>query len=659
MEERKKTERLARLNFRPVLFCAFGLAFGIFLYAKIRFGGLAPSDFLFAALFLLFALFPLGKSRLLAVLLTVLSFAAVGVLGIHLYTERFSATVAAGEYRLTGTAVSVSQKDGYAAVVLDDLYFDGVAQSGKCRVMLGEDVRPADILVLTARVAPVGTETLGSDPYVQSDYSKGIRYCASSSSFERVGRSGNPFLRLNAALYDAFHSNMEESAADLSYALLTGNSGGIDEGLSSTVRRGGVAHIFAVSGLHIGILYSAVYFLCRPLKKYRVLPALALSLAYCALCNFTASSVRALIMCAVLSCNGALGRKHDFLTSVSIAALLTLLFAPQQWFSAGMKLSYGACLGLALFSGPLTRLFARLKFPRFLRDYLASCLAVQIFTLPLLLEAFGYFPLLGIWLNFVFLPLLPLVFLGTLLCAVLALVIPPAASVFLLFPGGVFSAFEYLISFAEEAAIVSGFALGTGAVVWLIGCVLLSERFRLSLRWKSLSFAALSVLFALTVFLGNAVTHGCRLETVSRDGENAVLVRTGGESVLILGDASLSFCEDLLRRSYGGELTAVVVLTESEVSGANVAAFLPAKSIRLKDPCETGLSHRELLFGESFTVGELFFRFETRTKLVLFAEECVVEMDFTAGPALGADLFVGEACGSLKFLLDDGIIKEI
>lgn len=662
-EEHLPVEKAARINFRPLLFCALGFALGIFLYAKIRFGGLVPSDFLLLALFLPFALVPFNKTRILSVALSLLLFAGAGALAIHLYSARFF-SAAEEEGRLTGTVTSVSVRQGYSLLTLDDLSLNGEARGGKCRVFYGgEDLRPGDILLCDASLTPVRMEDFRDDPYVRNDFSKDVRYTVSVSSIEKTAESGNLFLRMNAALYDSLHAHMSRDRADLGFALLTGNSGGLDGDISEAVRRGGVAHIFAVSGLHIGILYAAVY-ACFPfLKKSRFVPPLLVAFCYCGLCNFTVSSVRALIMCGTMGVMRAFGRKYDFLGSVSLAALFTMIFWPQQWFAVGFRLTYCAVLGLALLAPPLRRGLLRIKFPRFLAEYCSGALGVHLFALPVLIESFGYVPVFSLLLNFFLIPVLPVLFLGTLLCALFALVIPPAAPFFLLFPEGMFSAFLYVFSVTDVSFVLAGFALGAGSAVLLAACVTLSGRVRLTVRWKVLAAAAFTVLFVAAVVLQNAVVSGCRLEVYSRSGDTVALVRTPHESVLVIdGEISVAGCEDFLNRTYGGFLTAVIVLAEDEVAGVNTAAFLPAGEVRLCDHCETGLQHVPLAFGRDFTVGELSFRFMSRSKLAMSAEGCVVEFDFEGGEALGADLFVGEEPARTKHLnyfLDHAIIKTL
>ena len=646
----------ARVNFRPLLFCALGLAFGVFLYGKCRFGGLAPSDFLFIALFCIFAFRPLSFKRVLAVFLSVLVFAGVGVFALHVYTQNFSAAKEGGEYQLTGTVLSVTYRQNYTTIVLGDISLDGETCGGKCRIYLNSDeVRPADILIMQAKVTPVDTEEF--EDYTQYLFSENIRYTASASKVTVAGRSGNPFLRLNSALYETLNAHLGRDEAAVAYALLTG-SNSMDEGLSEAVRKGGIAHIFAVSGLHIGILYGAALLCFRRLRKYAFLPALFLAFCYCALCNFTTSSVRAVIMIGAMGGVRAFGRKADFLHALSFAALIVLLFMPAQWYSAGFRLSFGACLGLALFSNDLSRFFARLRFPRFLSGYLSANLAVQVFTLPVCLEAFGYYSLMGTVFNFFLLPVLPVLFLGVLVCATLALIVPPAAGFFLLFPAGMLSLFLYVVSVTEVTFVLSGFALGAGSIVWLIGWTALSGRFRLSRRVRAVAAIAFALLFAVVLVFENIPFGGCRIEVYRRGDGAAALVRTRTESVLLLdGDISLSECEDFLSRTYGGKLDCAVVLSENEVAAINMAAFLGAKCVRALDEAETGLRDTEVLFGSDFSFGGLTFRYESRGKVMLFAEGVAVEFDFDGNSALGADLFIGGGRGGLKYFLKDGIIK--
>lgn len=660
-EEPVRTEekRLPRINFRPTLYAALFLAFGISLYLKIRFGGVRVSDFLFLAFFLFFAIPPLFKKRVVPILILFGLFTGLGVLSVHLYTERFLSGAEEGNYRVQGVVYELSEGDGYAVATLDKVSLDGRSFSGKLRVTVSaEGVRRGDIISFEGNVKRTGLPR--GDYYSSYCYQADIRYTAGSAEVEKTGTSSNPFLRIKANLYDTLRANADRDAADLSFALLTGDTKSMDGGLKEAVQKGGIAHMFAVSGLHIGILYGAVAFACKRLGKYSPIPASLAALLYSAFCGFTVSSVRAVIMCASFGALRAVGRKTDLLSTLSFSAIPVLLFLPAQWLSAGFRLSYGAVLGLALFSGSFARGFKKLRLPAFLANYLSASLSVQLFTFPVVLKSFGYFPVWGFLLNFFLIPALPALFLGLLVGSVLALLIPPAAGVFLYVPASVMSLLPYLFSAVSLTFVLTGFSLGAGCVVFYVGAVALGNRFRLTVRLRSLAAGVLSVLFVLLVVLENMTLTGCKI-AVEENGESAgcALVQTKRETVLVVGgSATLSRCEDFLARRYGGTLDAVIVVSRNEQKAINYAAFLNAEAVYACEEISTGLRDTNVVFSESFSVGSLKFRYEGSGKLYLLTEGVAVEFDFE-NHALGSDLFVESGSGGLKYFVKNGIIREI
>lgn len=647
----------ARINFRPLLFCALGLAFGIFLYARIRFGGFRPSDLLFVLLFCFFSLRPASVRRAAAVFLCVALCACVGAGCMHLYTRDYLSAETRADCTLSGTVVSFTPENGYTVAVLSNIALNGEPVGGKCRITLGGEVRPSDAIVAKANVNAASLEDFAHNSYTQYLFANGIRYTANASQYEKTGKSKNVFLRLNAAVYDVTYAHMSRDEAGVAYALLTGNSGGMDDGLLNAVRQGGIAHVFAVSGLHIGILFSFAYFCFRPLGKYRFIPAFALALGYSAMCGFTVSSVRAVIMCGVFGALRACGRKYDFLQSISFAAILVLVFAPSQWFAAGFRLSFGACLGLALFAGSFSRFFAHMRIPKAIGGYLAANLSVQLFTFPVFMQTFGYLSVWGFLLNLVIVPFVPVLFLGLLFFTALALIVPPAA-VLLAVPSGMLSLLIFLFASVDFSLVITGFSLGVGATVWLVGCVALSPRMRLEKLPRGVAAVGLSLLFCACVMLQNVVFTGCRIAVYEQNGY-AALVQTKRNSVLVIdGEISLSSCERFLMRTYGGKLDAVVVLAEDETAAINVAAFIGAGEIVARKETETGLRVTQVTFGETFACGGLLFRYEGADKLSLTAEGVTVEFDFYDIAALSADLFIGDGSGGLNFYLKNGIIGE-
>ena len=95
--------------------------------------------------------------------------------------------------------------------------------------------------------------------------------------------------------------------------------------------------------------------------------------------------------------------------------------------------------------------------------------------------------------------------------------------------------------------------------------------------------------------------------TVYEYGQGAcALVRTSDCAVLVIDDdITLSACEDFLMRTYGGELDAVAVTGENTARAVNVAAFLPAREVRVRTSQETGFRETNVLGGVRFEYGGL------------------------------------------------------
>ena len=656
MKERTQ-EDLPRLNLRPFFVAAVGLIGGIFLCYRIMASAFRIADAIVFFLFFALLLPPFAWRRALLVLAVFSLAAGLGAGLFSLACGAFSAGAPGGGYTVTGTVERVAVSDGYAEVTLRGLTLDGEKADGKLTATLpGESVRPGDVVTFFANVSRNKGPTEGGN---LSDLAANVRYAASPAAYTVVGVSSDLFLCANAALYNVLYGTMERDAAGVAYALLTGNSSNMDGGLLRETRTGGIAHVFAVSGLHIGILYGAAVLLCKPfLRRWSFLPALLLAGCYSALCAFTVSSVRAVVMCGVAGAARFAGRKYDLLSSLSFAAVLTLLAAPAQLFSVSFQLSYGAVAGLALFSGSFARGLRRLHFPVWLAQALASSIAVQTFTLPLMLTAFGYLSVWGTFLNLFVIPALPVLFLPLIVCGFLSALLPAAAPVLLALPEGLLSALLFLFSAADFSAVLAGFALGAGTVVWFAAMLLLSEKVRLGAAARGVAAAALACSFALAVCAENVVFAGCRIDVSGRAGGDCALVRADGYAVLVLdGDASLSLCEDLLSRTYGGELDAVFVAAADEARAVNVAAFLDAPVYTFGET-ETGLRDTPVYAVRRTELGGMTFTYEREGVLVMTAEGVSVQFCFEGGTQF-AEFALQEGETRLKYLVKDGIIRSL
>ena len=186
----------------------------------------------------------------------------------------------------------------------------------------------------------------------------------------------------------------------------------------------GLAHVLALSGLHIGVLIAALGLLLRPLGVLRYPLMIAFVVAFAALVGATPSVLRATTMAVAVLASLWLGSgRLEPWPALSLAALLALLWNPSQLFDLSFQLSYLAVVGILVFAGPTLRLLHASPLPwwhpkALLLGSVVVSLGAQAPLLPLLAHTFGTVPLFGPVVNLVALPLatvlVPLGFLAGL-----------------------------------------------------------------------------------------------------------------------------------------------------------------------------------------------------------------------------------------------------
>lgn len=226
------------------------------------------------------------------------------------------------------------------------------------------------------------------------------------TSFRIIGGDPKPFARglqaLRLRMGDILDQLLPPQDAGIYRALLTGDKSAMDEDIRSLYQENGIAHILAVSGLHLSILGLGVYELLRRFGRSKAaagLVAALLIVSYGILTGCSGSALRAVLMLLLRFLGAAVGRSYDMLTAMAAVALFLLWKEPFMLFSAGFQLSFLAVLAIGLshaLPAPKHPLFAGLWISFYL----------QLLTLPVILFHYFRFPLYGIVLNLIVLPLM-------------------------------------------------------------------------------------------------------------------------------------------------------------------------------------------------------------------------------------------------------------
>lgn len=208
--------------------------------------------------------------------------------------------------------------------------------------------------------------------------------------------------RFNHRMAQTLRDVCGEEAGQLASAVLLGMRDEVPDEEQEQFRRLGIAHILSVSGFHVGVLVALLALLMMPVKHRRLRMALTLPmlLAYAFLTGGNAPAVRAVLLWALV-CWGRIRHKRVLMLHVLCAsAMIQLMFAPAQLFSASFQMTYGvmaAICGITAQTAPNAQ--KKRSWKGKILSLLSVSAAAQFGVLLPELYWFGRVPLLGIAVN--------------------------------------------------------------------------------------------------------------------------------------------------------------------------------------------------------------------------------------------------------------------
>lgn len=228
-------------------------------------------------------------------------------------------------------------------------------------------------------------------------------------------------------------------AKEISMGLVLGDAKNLSREFKKSAREGGILHLFAASGLHLGILLGCIYGILKrfPFLGYaapRIIPV-AFGLSYLAALGFPVSLARAWVFASWLLLQGLAFRKSRPVDLLLGSLGVLYLWDPNRAFGVSFLLSFGAVASILLLlpclenclpkkseeGGFLSKVFS------FCRENILVSSAAGLGTLPSLVYYFGSYSFGSLGLNFILVPicgvLLPLLYLSLALQAFLPIYI--------------------------------------------------------------------------------------------------------------------------------------------------------------------------------------------------------------------------------------------
>ena len=200
---------------------------------------------------------------------------------------------------------------------------------------------------------------------------------------------------------------LDKETSSIFLGIMLGKTQEIDETNKENFRNASMAHILAISGMHITYIIIGVNLTINKLlgkRKTQILTIIIL-IFYLFLTNFSPSVTRAVIMGVLMITAKLIYKRNDTITSLSLSLLLSLVYNPYLIKNLGIQLSYGGVLGILLFNNTILKILNKVKF----KKIISVSISVQIFILPISILQFNnltpYFLITNLILSFVIGPI--------------------------------------------------------------------------------------------------------------------------------------------------------------------------------------------------------------------------------------------------------------
>ena len=390
-----------------------------------------PGGYIFLIIILMLILSFIKKIRIYMILLSILfsGFLNVSIRAdfpsnhIYLIVKKNSQFTQPIEGKIVS---EVKEKDGFYRFILELNTINKKRVIGRINFTTRQDSLSYGNIIST--IATINMIKKPSNPFGfdYEEYSMSKRIYASAYALTVINIIGNKSNPLRKFVIDcrkfirARINNRFGKHSGFVKAIVIGDKTGLDM-KREILTKAGLSHLLAVSGLHVGILSLVFYFIIKLIIPFRNIARFVLInvlLFYAAICSWSPSVTRAVIMISLYLISKIIQRKADS-NNILVASLLFItFFEPEQLFSIGLQMSFTAVLVLLNIIPRLSKVTSHLgkvkifSFGRLFLKWLILLLLISfilsIFLSPITLLYFNQFNLNGIVGNLLGIPLISL-----------------------------------------------------------------------------------------------------------------------------------------------------------------------------------------------------------------------------------------------------------
>lgn len=317
-------------------------------------------------------------------------------------------------------------------------------------------------------------------------------------------------------------SSLNRDTGDFMISLLLGDKYFLASENRETFNEAGMAHILALSGMHVAILISLFSFLLLPLsflkkRKIKFLLLITFIWIYVFLTGSSPSTIRAAIMATLLLLSIYLERKNSALNSLFAAIIIILIFNPYALWDIGLQLSALCVASILCFSEPLN-LIERHTHPHLHKivSLVLTTLICTFATWALIAYHFKNIPLLFLPGNLILVPFLP-VFMAVSLLFIFLLILGIDTHLLSGFLDIFYEKFISTASFlsADGKSNINPEITELTVLFWIFGLTLIAASIYLNNKNKKIKFRiAGTTLFIISILTAVLVPKAEKQDTI-------------------------------------------------------------------------------------------------------------------------------------------------
>ncbi len=321
--------------------------------------------------------------------------------------------------------------------------------------------------------------------------------------------------------------------------MVTGDKSRLPKDVYTEFRQSGIAHIIAVSGMHINIILSILMSFLGIFKIKRRVFSIIFYLAsiwlFVLITGVPMSAVRSALMITLYFTANLLRREDSGVYALALSMLIILLFNPFALFDVGLQLSAGATLSLLLFAEPFNKVISKI-IPLKISRIISASLAAQLGTIPICIMEFSSVSLISLVTNCAIWMLIPVVMWSGVLLIV-ASFFPLLTALLSLCVTAITAVIRFMAQFLSNLPFAVLNLNKPDSVDILIFFMIMSLVYFIIKGKKSLAVisSAITLLIILINFTAGIIFPSINVTFLNTKGAGGALIESGKTAVLIDG----------------------------------------------------------------------------------------------------------------------------